>query len=731
MSRFSFLILLYLAISCTPKDTFTSKAYHNLTAKYNAYFLAREQMKEVENDIFRNRKEDYNKVLQVFPPIDTNSLKQYDDKMKDCIDKAALIPNRHDNSNWLDLAYVVVGKARFYLRDYEQAQIAFRYVNGKGKDEDAKDEALIELMETFMQLEKMRDARTVMGYLSKREEAMTETNAELYNLAKANYYRKQDDYKRAGKYLVLAKENMKRGERRGRVYFILGQIYQKLGVDDKSYSNYKQVLRNNPNYDLTFYSKLYMAQVSNLGKNKNKIKRTFKRMLKDEKNKDYQDKIYYEMALFELKKDNVDGIKDKKKPEKIKEKGAIAYLNESVKISKNDLQKAYSYLKLGEIYYNRKKNFELSKVYYDSVVAYYPKKEPEYKDYKRRQKILTEFVKHLTSYRLEDSLQRLAKMPKDELETYLDSVLYAQEYAKLKAEEEARKLAEKQKELDAKKAASSIPKDKKKDIFYFDNPTLVDKGKREFKKIWNSRPLEDDWRRSQKEGGFNVTGNDSTNNNVEEEPEIEILAKEAADEKKEELKKKIPYDANMLKTSRKKLEVASYYLGKIYAQKLEEPENAIDQFEELLENFPKTEFEPEVLYFLWLLSTDLKDQTKADMYEKQLKSKFPKSVYAKLIDDPDYLKKLQENERIVKKEYGKAYKLYEIEKYAAAEQALNQIVAKYPETASLDRLMYLKALIAGRLRGKQALIEALESFVNSFGDSDLLTEASELLNRAK
>ena len=38
------------------KNTLTSKAYHNTTARFNAYFIAREHIKEVENTLAEAQK---------------------------------------------------------------------------------------------------------------------------------------------------------------------------------------------------------------------------------------------------------------------------------------------------------------------------------------------------------------------------------------------------------------------------------------------------------------------------------------------------------------------------------------------------------------------------------------------------------------------------------------------------------------------------------------------------
>ena len=50
-----------------------------------------------------------------------------------------------------------------------------------------------------------------------------------------------------------------------------------------------------------------MAQVTEISRSRdiNAARKSFKRLLKDSKNKEFHDKIYYEMGVFELKQKNL------------------------------------------------------------------------------------------------------------------------------------------------------------------------------------------------------------------------------------------------------------------------------------------------------------------------------------------------------------------------------------------------------------------------------------------
>ena len=67
------------------------------------------------------------------------------------------------------------------------------------------------------------------------------------------------------------------------------------------------------------------------------------------------------------------------------------------------------------------------------------------------------------------------------------------------------------------------------------------------------------------------------------------------------INKQIPRTEEQKKEALKKIEDAYFNLGDIYYFKLLENDNAIASYHKLLERFPETEYEPEVLYKLYLI----------------------------------------------------------------------------------------------------------------------------------
>ena len=156
-------------------------------------------------------------------------------------------------------------------------------------------------------------------------------------------------------------------------------------------------------------------------------------------------------------------------------------------------QKTFSYEKLANIYF-KNLDYVTASAYYDSILNVAENKQTlRIKRIERRSKNLTSLTKNEKLLQRNDSILLLASMPKEALEEYF------QEYInKIKKEDEA--LA--QKKLNALSFGSSFGGSSLSidtaGKWYFYNTQSLGFGKGEFKRVWGNRPLEDNWRISDK-----------------------------------------------------------------------------------------------------------------------------------------------------------------------------------------------------------------------------------------
>lgn len=675
-------------------------------------------MKEVDKEIDKMRVEDYNRVINILSPVDTTKLKAQSAQLEDILKKASLPIQKHKNSKWVDDSYIIVGKTRFYQGEWPMAIETFKYVNSKSPDDYARHEALINLMRLFLTAEIYDNAQGVNDYLKKQK--LNNVNKREYHLTLAQFYLIKENYKESLKALQVALPYLKKRDKKSRMNFIAGQLNQLLGNDSAAFKHYKQTLKHNPPYELSFYTKLYMAQVTSLKKqsDKRRIEKYFKKLLKDEKNEEYKDKIYYELARFELKQNNIP-------------KG-IDYLKQSVSVSKgNNYQKAYSYLKLGELHYEKLQKYELSKLYYDSAVALLDKNDKNYKLIANRLEDLTEFVQQIKIIQLEDSLQKLAKMDSVTLAKHIDNVI-AHEAEELKRQEA---IAKKKSET-VTTPTSNLPgfPGESQGNWIFDNPVAYSAGKIDFQKKWGQRKLEDNWRRSLREKNDFDNPDDSnvvlTSMEEKDKSKKDKSSAEPEAVDKSPYYKNIPFTEEQMIASNARVEKAMFQLGKIYHQKLEEERNAIETYNTFLGRFNESELKPEVLYTLYLIYKN-KNNNKYEEYADILHNQFPNSIYSKLIKNPNHLSDSKELNKIINGYYKQSYELYKKGSYFDADSILKFIKRNYPDNDINDKVALLEIMIIGQTKNALIYKAKLEEFLTQYNTSSTVPVAKGLLAAAE
>ena len=702
------------------KNTWTSKAYHNTTAHYNGYFYAREEVLKVENTIWGNLSDDYNKILRLYPTVvDTALAKSYDKDIQEAIKMASLAIQRHPNSKWVDDCYILVGKARLYSLDFGNAIQTLKFVNTKSKDPDARHRAIIQLARTFTEYKEYGNAQSAIDYVAKQP--LNKTNKKHLLMEKAYFYQEQSDYDNMVRNLTEVAPMLRKKDKPGRVYFIIGQVYQKLGFESEAYNYYKKCLATNPEYEVDFYARLYLAQVTEISRSKsvNAAMKSFRKLLKDSKNKEFKDKIYYEMGLFELKQKNLNN--------------AIANFKQSVREGTNKRVDGEAYLRLGEIYYDTLRNYELSQAYYDSATQALP---PDYENYeaiKARQEILDEFVANLNVIHWQDSLLSLASLDSVGLRAMVDSAYQAK-----------KTLAEKR--VGKKKKRNRITIEATDNVFsnmdgsgggesadwYFGNPSAMALGQTEFRRIWGDIVLEDNWRRSLRSSNAAVTNTaiaDSATVATRQPEEAEAAPADPVAIEYAKLSGQIPRTDEQKKEALKKIEDAYFNVGDIYYFKLKENDNAADYFNRLLARFPETEYEPEILYLMYLIYKDT-DPSKADQYAGTLRSKHPNSTFARTLDNPDYMKESNLATEKQKALYKDAYASYLEGRLSKATSLINEAHA-IGESAFTPTLRLLEILIVGKTDDIAKYQYQLGEFAKENTGTDLGTYAQNLLEASR
>jgi tetratricopeptide (TPR) repeat protein len=214
-------------------------------------------------------------------------------------------------------------------------------------------------------------------------------------------------------------------------------------------------------------------------------------MLRDDKNIEYLDQIYYELGKLELSQKNFPI--------------ATTQFKNSVSKSKtNKAQKTKSYLELAKLFFETK-DYKKAKAYYDSTAQNIDPKDKDYEKIKNTKIVLSDLINNLVVFETEDSLQRLSRMSPNSLKSKVEEWVANDK----KQKEIEAKLAKKRAKIE-----ESFQKNQGGDenapppltvsadgSWYFYNSNLVASGKTDFfsSKKWGQRTNEDFWRIAAKE----------------------------------------------------------------------------------------------------------------------------------------------------------------------------------------------------------------------------------------
>lgn len=740
------LVLTSLGVGCSRGPI--ARAYHNLAGRDNGYFLAREKVKELEFTLHTTMVSDYNKTLPVLPPLTEAVTQPLEADLEDIVKKASLPLTRHKSSNWADDAYFVVGQARYYKMDYDEALKVFKYLNTTSKDPNVKHAALIWLMRTFINLKQIDNAQAVSDQLDK-EKGIPQNARDLF-LTRAQLHIIRNEPEKAIVNLRLAIPEVKYKNERSRIRFILGQLYQQTNQDALAYEQYRLILRRNPPYELDLFTKLNLAQVTQVkdADQRARIEKYLNRLVKDPKNLEYRDKIYYEMARLEYRQQHY--------------AKALELLGKSAKASTVPTQKPYTYLLAARIAYENLQNYRLAQRYYDSTSKVIAPEAPEYLQVQERAEVLTRFVGHLDVVEGQDSLQAVARLDSTERNALMGKMIEAElarRDAEAKKQAELAEIAERSGPapitdtpgLPGARPGGASPSPAiaagavgGTGIWYFDNPQALGTARADFIRRWGNRTNQDNWRLasvSQRNPAGGAGGADKTGGLADgakgdsaqakggdtEAPSPEQARLAAAKQLRDQYLAGLPKTPADFHKSDSLIEESLYQLARIYDERLHEPENAIERYTELLRRFPASAHAPEALYALYLLADKAKDTAGKQKWAAELRQKFPKTKYAKLVDDPDFMHKLELVNARARVMYDSAYALYRDGLHPKASRAVATIRQQYPVNDISDKLALLDAMIVGYTAKPADYRAALTRFKTDYPASPLLKRADELL----
>jgi tetratricopeptide (TPR) repeat protein len=716
---------LILATCSVEKNTSTTRFYHGMTARYNIYFNGYESFKAGLVKLISGYKDDYAELLKVFEYSDPSTPSLCSSDMEKALQKASKVISlksitakpeiksrgrsadkekelldRKEYNEWVDDSYLLIGKSRFYKHEYNEASAVFDYCISSANDPDIRTESSIWLSRIYNETGKYGEALRILNELDITKESSRSLKA-MYYTTLADLFIKQKKYSEGIDPLGKAIDFIAGKRTKYRLTYLLAQLNEQTGNSAKAISLYRKVVKMNPPYDVEFNARINIAGVFDINSGKPaEIKRELEKMLKDSKNKDFLDQIYFALGSLSMKEGN-------------ETEGTEFFRKSASAPSLNQNQKSRSYLALAD-YYFKKPDFMKAGKYYDSTVYFLEQKHPDYQALKLKSLDLNALVSQLTIIQNEDSLQRVALMTKSERDALISSII--SNITKAESEGKTSEYSDRynmgQYYENERRFRGNIDQEGK---WYFYNQTALAFGRTEFKRRWGERKLEDNWRRANK----------ARVNTSQVAADAEETAQNGPDTSKAKLDykspefylKDLPLNDSLLAISNNRIANAYLNAGNVYSEKMNDVEGATRSFESLLDRYPSSELVPEALYSLYNVNKQT-NGSKSEAYRQRLLEKYPSTEFARILSDPDYYEKKMADIKMAEQLYQDAYKAFTNENFMTAVSLCDDAIKKYSHELLTPKFLLLRAYSNARIKDEKSFKDELTNLIKLWPETE-------------
>ncbi|MDR1592834.1 MAG: hypothetical protein LBS16_08180 [Prevotellaceae bacterium] len=731
-------VLLCLLGCSTKKNTWSTRTYHSLTTRYNVHFNANNSYKSGIDALNNNHKDDYSRLLPLFPISNHDGGKAISSQMDVTVEKCRKAIKLHsikkkpqrkskrmrdsDYKNYYNQeefnpqvkrAWLLLGEAEFHKADFIGAVGTFSYIMRHFSTErTVVAEARIRMAKSYAEMGWLYEAEDALGKID--ESALTAQLNGLFAAAKADLLLKEEHYKEAIPFLLVACEKEKSRYQKTRFEFVLGQLYEKDMQNRQATAHFLKAKSLAPNYEMRFNAELRAMQSD---VNSAKAIKALQKMAKNSNNKNYLDQIYTAIGNQYLAIGQ--------------EEQAIESFKTAITLStRNGIEKAVVALLLGDIYYNKQSYTEASSCY-DTVVTYMPNTHIDYPRASRMADILGELVFQINTIQLQDSLLHLSTLSREAQMKVIDKIIADVVMQREKAAADsvaAAAMAVAQANALANTTVAPVPIGMSGSAdWYFYNSRLMTAGKSEFAKKWGRRNLEDNWRRQNKAGSF-LSSEDIDSDEAVPDTDTDTVAPVSTDELDPAYYlAQIPTTEAQKRDAHLQIADALYQSGGIYLALLHDDPRAEATYRDFQRRYPADERKVETYYYIYQIAGRAGDTEAQNVMREKIITEFPDSKYATILSQPDYLERLAEMNLMQDSLYRITYQAYSEARFDTVEAICQRMLTTYPLSELMPKFAFLNALKIGKTESHEALRTALTDLVTKYPDSDVASISKDIL----
>jgi len=630
-----------------------------------------------------------------------------EEKAVKAIQKHGMNIGGREKNQQTDEAYLLLGKARYFDQRFVPALEAFNYILYKHPTSDKINHARIWREKVNIRLENTDLAIKNLKRLIKLEE-LSKQDVSDANAMLAQAYINNKHLDSAIAPIKTAVENTKNKEIRGRLGFIKGQIYNKLGYKDSANIAFNEIIDLKRKTLWIYYvnAQVVKARSFNFEKgDKVAYSEYLTKLSEDREYRPYLDKIYNLMAVYH-KNTTSDSL-------------ASVYYNKSIRKGTTDTYlQSLNYRALAEYQFDAT-NYKSAGAYYDSTMTKLKTNSKEYRFFKKKKDNLVDVIAYEDMAKRNDSILKILDYTDDERITYFEKHITA-----LK-EKEAAEQAAKAEALVAENINNFSPnsggKQSKGSTFYFYNATTVAYGKEEFRKNWGDRVLEDNWRVKNK--NIIIPTDDE-----DESEGVKLVKEEVKDIYTPEYYiAQLPVAKKQKDSVAKKRNFAYYQLGLIYKQKFKEYPLAGKRLEKLLTFKPNERLALPAKYQLYKIYTELESNKKENV-KRDIITNYPDSRYAEILRNPNA--SLTFSEGSPKVVYEKLYRQFENQEFESVSEKLDKYIIQFDGDEMLPKYELLKAVVSGKIDGFEAYKKGINYVALNYPNTEEGKSAQILLQKS-
>lgn len=723
-----FWVVLFSGCS-TEKNTTATRTFHNVTSKYNIYFNANESVKAGLVNVNERIEDDFTRILPIFKESDPAVARLVKSDMDNAVVKCSKLIEIHsltkkpkrkrgggsrkyqefasqeEFNKYIDDSYLLMGKAYYYQQNYFAAIDNLSYVVRKYPDQETADEAQIFLIRAYTELERFIEANEVIQAVQAYEDFPKRLERDLA-LATAYYYMKQSEYADAIRMLDIAIKKTFWKREKARYQYIIAQLFQELGQNEQASEAFRQVIKMSPDYTMAFNARINSAGVFSGEGNTEDLKKELNKMLRDKKNFDFRDQIYYALGNVHFREGERNQAEDD-------------YRMSVTTSFKNQYQRALSAITLANLFYEDL-NYRGSQSYYDSAMIIIDENYPDYKNVEARYRNLTNLVDNLLTVERQDSLQKVAQMPENQREALITQMMQEEQERQRNMENVAMQGAQDQGYYRSNRYRMGMGSSGGGG-WYFYNPQTVSYGRVTFQQQWGRRPLEDDWRRSNK-------------NSVSLTEEEEVAEEAEPEEKRVEdpmqrefYTQDLPLTDSMMAVSHDRIRDALYNAGKIFKSEFEDYPRSAETFEELNRRYPSNIYLLSAYFDLYDLYELMGDREKSNYYRNLIITNFPESKYAQYLQNPNFFVEMEARLDSLNQLYQETFRNYKQGRYQTVLSLTSEMKSMQPDSVIVPKIDFMQMVAQGTQTDVHQFESLLKGYLQKYPKAEPSPLAGEIL----